>query len=120
MLSKHTRTRLIRDNGKKRRAHRVIIERIIGRPLRPDEQVHHKDKNPLNNEPSNLELMTRAEHERLHGEERRIYPDEKTCCVCGSSFKPNPRKRGRQKCCSPICAQAVRIAGRKAQALSNQ
>lgn len=28
--------------------------------------VHHKDGNKLNNEPENLELMTRAEHARHH------------------------------------------------------
>lgn len=116
MLSKATRTRLIVDGGKKRRAHRVIMERIIGRQLRDDEQVHHKDKNPLNNDPSNLELMSRTEHERLHGDERQRYSDEKACAVCGSTFKPNPRKRQRQKCCSQACAQSMRVAGRKAQA----
>lgn len=120
MLSQYTRTRLIRDGGKRRRAHRVIMERLIARPLRADEQVHHKDKNPLNNEPSNLELMRRAEHERLHGDERRQYPDEKVCLVCGARYKPNPRKRKRQKCCSFECAMAMRIAGRRAQAASSR
>jgi hypothetical protein len=115
MISKHTRTRLIWDGGKKRRAHRVIMERIIGRPLRADEHVHHKDKNPLNNDPSNLELMTKATHERLHGDERQLYSDGKACVVCGKPFKANPRKRKRQKCCSHECAQSMRIAGRKAQ-----
>jgi hypothetical protein len=65
MLSPHTRTRLIWDGGKKRRAHRVIIERYLGRPLHPYEHVHHKDKNPLNNDLSNLELMLKKQHERL-------------------------------------------------------
>ena len=118
MLSKHTRTRLIWDGGKRRRAHRVIMERVLGRPLRHDEHVHHRDHNPLNNDPANLEVMSREDHERLHGEERRVHPDEKTCEVCRRSFKPNPRKRKRQKCCSPACAQAMRVAGRVAQAES--
>lgn len=119
-LSKATRTRLLWDGGKKRRAHRVIMERIIGRPLRDDEQVHHKDKNPLNNDPSNLELMSRADHERLHADERQRYSDEKACEMCGSQFTPNPRKRKRQKTCSAACAQAMRVAGRKAQAASSR
>jgi hypothetical protein len=28
--------------------------------------VHHKDENPTNNDPSNLAVMTRSEHTRLH------------------------------------------------------
>jgi len=115
-LSKSTRTRLVVDGGKKRRAHRVVMERILGRALRDDEHVHHKDKNPLNNEPANLEVMTREDHEKLHGHERQRYPDLKICAVCVSEFKPNRRKRKRQKCCSPKCAQVLRVSGRKAQA----
>ena len=30
-------------------------------------QVHHKDKNKLNNEVSNLQLVTKEEHEEIHG-----------------------------------------------------
>ena len=30
--------------------------------------VHHKDEDPLNNDPSNLEMMPRAEHTRLHNQ----------------------------------------------------
>ena len=120
MLSPHTRTRLIRDNGKRRRASRVIMERLIGRPLEANEHVHHKDKNPLNNDPSNLELLDRRMHERLHGDERQKYPDEKICVVCGNLFKANPRKRKRQKCCCPECAMQMRIAGRQAQASSRR
>ena len=37
-------------------------------PLRfSDYQIHHKDGNKLNNHPSNLELVTRKEHEENHG-----------------------------------------------------
>ncbi len=46
--------------------HDVIVEQRIGRRLRPDEIVHHRDECRSNNDPSNLELMTRGEHSRLH------------------------------------------------------
>ena len=46
--------------------HRVIAEKMIGRPLRPDEVVHHIDRNKRNNVPENLQVMTRSEHTRLH------------------------------------------------------
>ena len=42
------------------------MESILGRPLRPDEIVHHKDENKKNNAPENLQLMTRAEHFKHH------------------------------------------------------
>ena len=31
--------------------------------------VHHKDGNILNNDPDNLEIMSRTEHARMHGRE---------------------------------------------------
>lgn len=47
--------------------HRIIMERILGRPLQPGEIVHHKDGNFLNNDPENLELLpSQAEHARRH------------------------------------------------------
>ena len=46
--------------------HRVVMETILGRPLKPGEVVHHKDGNKRNNEPENLEAMSRADHIREH------------------------------------------------------
>lgn len=45
------------------REHRLVMERVLGRYLTPDEVVHHKDENPANNSPENLELYsTNAAH----------------------------------------------------------
>lgn len=38
--------------------HRVIMEEIIGRQLRPEEQVHHKNGIRHDNRPENLELWS--------------------------------------------------------------
>lgn len=38
----------------------------LGRPLKDDEIVHHKDENKQNNAIENLEIMTLPEHQRLH------------------------------------------------------
>ena len=46
--------------------HRKIMRLKLGRPLEESEVVHHKDGNPHNNKPSNLQVMTRSEHTRLH------------------------------------------------------
>lgn len=58
--------RSIKLNGHKKDAHRHIMEELLGRKLGPNEIVHHKDGNKLNNDPSNLEVMSRSEHARLH------------------------------------------------------
>lgn len=46
--------------------HRIVAEKMLGRKLRKGEIVHHKDENKHNNKPENLEVMTQAEHCRLH------------------------------------------------------
>lgn len=43
--------------------HRLIMEKMIGRYLIPNEVVHHRDGNPGNNSPDNLQLFSEnAEH----------------------------------------------------------
>lgn len=48
------------------RKHVHVMEQHIGRMLARDEVVHHIDQNKLNNDISNLQLMTHAEHTALH------------------------------------------------------
>jgi len=60
---------ITRGPNKGRGLHAVVMEEHIGRPLQPDEVVHHIDRNKHNNDLSNLQLMTRAAHTRLHREE---------------------------------------------------
>jgi hypothetical protein len=61
------------------------MEVSIGRYFKADEQVHHIDGNPLNNELSNLEIVKLGEHQRLHNPVF-IKEQKATCVWCGVSF----------------------------------
>lgn len=57
--------------------HRLVMEKHLGRYLTDKEVVHHKDEDTLNNDISNLELMTSVEHIKHHVEKRRRNKDGK-------------------------------------------
>ena len=52
-------------DGYKRRSI-LKMEKKIGRKLRKNECVHHKDGNTLNDKLSNLQLMTKSKHISYH------------------------------------------------------
>lgn len=51
--------------------HDLIMECVIGRHLKKDEVVHHRNKIKTDNRLRNLQLMTRSEHSKLHREMER-------------------------------------------------
>lgn len=58
------------ENGYKLE-HRIVMERILGRELMSNEQVHHKDRNRENNDPDNLVLCASGSehHKKYHVKE---------------------------------------------------
>jgi len=52
----------------------LVAEAKIGRALYRDEEVHHRDKNRENDNPDNLEVLTKMAHANLHAAERRMPP----------------------------------------------
>lgn len=47
--------------------HVLVAEQMLGRPLKKNERVHHKNKKRDDNRPENLQVMTVREHQQLHG-----------------------------------------------------
>jgi hypothetical protein len=66
---------ILLPNGRRRHEHRLIAERVLGRPLTRSECVHHIDGNGLNNAPSNLIIMDRSYHRWLHAALLKRSPD---------------------------------------------
>lgn len=60
------------DGAVSRYLHDVIVEGILGRPLKSNEVVHHRDENRRNNDPTNLRLMKKRAHDSLHARLRSI------------------------------------------------
>lgn len=50
--------------------HRYIMEQYLGRSLRTDEHVHHRNENGRDNRLENLELLTNVEHALRHGADK--------------------------------------------------
>jgi hypothetical protein len=99
------------------RLHRMVMEAVLGRFLVPDEDVHHRDGNRVNNHPANLELVAHGEHTARH---KRRLPLVAGCAWCGQPFLVQsvsrwgqPGVRVPQRCCCCRCARLLRSAALK-------
>jgi len=92
----NTRYKVTTSEGRILRS-RYVMEQHLGRKLRPEEVVHHKDENPQNDAIENLKLYaTQAEHAQFHSSKRRTRPDSAVCLTCGITYKV-PKKGRRPK-----------------------
>ena len=79
---------IVENNGKRRMKSypKYLMEQILGRELDPDlENIHHKDGNFLNNDPSNLEIIDRVKHSSNHAL-RVVIKSHFKCPMCNKEF----------------------------------
>lgn len=62
-----------RINGRNKLFHRHVMEKHIGRNLRPSEHVHHINNNPLDNRIENLIILTHSDHSKITCKENNNY-----------------------------------------------
>ena len=87
-------------DGHWRLEHRLIMEAHLGRPLRTEEHVHHKDHNKLNNSLDNLQLVANTiEHNHLH----RTLVRTATHKECSRCHEVKPRTEFNRQKTQPNC-----------------
>ena len=82
--------------------HRAVWSYNYGEPTSNEYDVHHIDKDKANNNISNLQLLTKSEHRKIHTAEQI----EKICPVCGEKFYVIPARK-KKIYCSYKCAATL-------------
>lgn len=76
--------------GKRELLHRVIYMEATGETLTAADIIHHRDENPFNRHPSNLERLSgnaaRADHLAKHNFHRRGFKPPQECTTDFSEF----------------------------------
>lgn len=78
--------------------HRAVMENHLGRYLKPDEQVDHKDGNKANNAISNLRLTEKGPHQHDHAKKDNHF------------WKKSPRNKPKKKNASYLKEAGSRVA----------
>lgn len=75
--------------------HRKIAEHALGRALREDEVIHHIDKNPANNSPANLAILSVEDHKALHS--NKVSADGISMILVSDLYDTRPNTESRKQ-----------------------
>ena len=74
---------------------RILMERKLGRPLDPNEQVHHVNEDVTDNSDENLSVEMLGRHQAIHGgKNKKYYETIVVCAWCGKAFIWTPKAQG--------------------------
>jgi hypothetical protein len=90
----------VRFNGRKTRVHRVVVEILLGRPLRRQEHVHHLNGDIADNHPRNLQVLSARAHAVVSNAKHAVVG---YCLGCGRAFYRKKRGPRRGFCCCRKC-----------------
>ena len=96
---------------------RFIMSKYLGRTLKPEDQIHHIDGDPTNNDINNLLVLPQDLHLFLHEHDYRKYYDKMAVCVwCGQEFLwtadqqsrhyGNKHRSTKQSMAGPFCSHS--------------
>lgn len=107
--------------------HRIIAKQLTSKILTYNDVVHHKDGNKSNNNPSNLDILTRESHARSHAYNRLLHQGinretHKKCYKCKQilpldQFSPSSSygKKRLSSACRSCCALDQRLRRKQNQ-----
>ena len=112
-----------RDSGDFVFEHRLVAEKYLlteensveidgVRYLKEEYHVHHKDKNRLNNNVDNLEVLLITEHMKLHSKEKEN-KSELICLNCGDTYKVIKSRELTSKFCCNECRYEFQSKNKK-------
>jgi len=62
--------KVFKENGKWKSVHKRVAEKKVGGKIFPGREVHHKDGNKNNNRRSNLVVVKKSVHKKIHAKKR--------------------------------------------------